>query len=122
MDGKKLTQEEINCIVGKLKNIKALAPNADIQSLINMVLEYDSKGTVAYPAIRKRVPEFTKSLELISKDLAKEVAEEIKVKCKGCVFHVEDCFMNLIFIIFKSAELKKQVEFKDLRPNYRGVF
>jgi hypothetical protein len=92
-------------------------------SLLKKLLsEHNTKGVTSFPLVRPEVEKIVDSFRPVSKDIVKSVSEKARNICKGCIFHDDNCLVNIIFITFKSVEMNKMVEFKDLRPNIRIAF
>lgn len=77
---------------------------------------------VSFPLMRSEINKVIEALKPVSPEIVSSISLKAKTICKCCVFHNDNCLINMIFIAFKSAEIKRNVEFKDMRPNIRIVF
>ena len=127
MDTIKLTEEEIVRLESLFNKVMEDYPNnAMINKYIKIFMGYisDYKSTGAYVKheITTEITFVINYLRSISNESAIALANAAKGSCKSCIFHVDHCMINVFFVIFKSLELKKYIDFKDLRPSMRMMF
>lgn len=122
----KLTPGDLTFFYSKLDLISNETPSFSViqktSLLKKMLTEYEKKGSASFPMFRPEVGKIVEAFKPVSKDTVKSVSEKARTICKGCIFHDDNCLVNIFFVTFKSVELNKQVEFKDLRPNIRIAF
>jgi hypothetical protein len=75
-----------------------------------------------HPELRPELLNIIKTFSLIPKARAESIFQIASSSCNSCIFHNENCMINLIFIIFKSVEIDKFIDFNKLRPAMRMVF
>jgi hypothetical protein len=126
MVGINLTTKELDFFDKKLTEILAFNPsigaNKNIVLLKSKLSECRKSGNHSFPELRPEVENVISAFKPFSKLMAKDIALGAKAVCKGCVFHNDSCLVNFLYIIFKSVELNKNLEFKNLRPNIREDF
>ena len=94
-----------------------------LKKFIDIIETYENNtSSINYPDILGSFREIIFELkESVSPTEVKEVAEEIKKECRLCMFHADDCFMNIFFIIFKSIEKGVILEPNRVRPTLRSI-
>jgi hypothetical protein len=93
--------------------------NPDLEKLIGMFDFYQSEHTSTYPTILTDFPSMVKSLSGIPPENAGMIADSAKKCCLECMFHADDCFINIIFLTFKSLELNITMQPNKIRPTWR---
>ncbi|OHD57334.1 MAG: hypothetical protein A2Y33_07570 [Spirochaetes bacterium GWF1_51_8] len=88
---------------------------------LNIISAYEGDNTkINYPELLNSYREIVIELRnSLSPEDVGEVAEIIKTECRMCMFHSDDCFMNVFYIVFKSIEKDAFVEPNRLRPTLR---
>lgn len=126
MEQVKLTAGDVSYFNSMLDQINnensSFAISRQTAALKRLLTSYQMSGTVSFPAFRPEIGRIVESFQPVSLDVVRGISEKAKSICKGCIFHDDNCLVNIFFITFKSLELKKKVEFKDLRPNVRIAF
>ena len=126
MEPFKLSPTDLSFFNSKLDQITAECSSFAIiqktSTLKKLLSSYQNEGTISFPTVRPEIEKIVESLKPISLDIAKSMSEKAKSICKGCIFHDDNCLINILFITFKSIEIQRRVEFKDLRPNVRIAF
>jgi predicted nucleic acid-binding Zn ribbon protein len=127
MESIKLTEGELVRLESIFNTILADFPNNPminkyIKILMGFISDYRSNGTYVQNEITREITFVINYLRAISKESSVALANAAKESCKSCIFHVDHCMINVFFIIFKSLELKKFIDFKDLRPSMRMMF
>jgi hypothetical protein len=126
MEQVKLTSDDVTYFHSMLDRIthenSSFAISRQTAALKRLLNSYQVNGDISFPTIRPEIDKIVDSFRPVSADVVKAISERAKAICKGCIFHDDNCLVNLLFITFKSLELKKKVEFKDLRPNVRIAF
>ena len=115
--------EQISLSIKKLKEKYNVFPNVakHLDSLLSIIAVYKSDPTkVNYPEILKTSNEIISDLNVIPKEEISGLVDLIKKECRLCMFHADDCFMNILFLIFKSIESGKLFEPNRLRPTLRS--
>jgi hypothetical protein len=127
MDAIKLTEGELVRLELVFNQILEEYPNNPmINKYINIfkgyLSDYRSNGTYIQNEISQEITFVINYLRNISKELSVALSIAAKDSCKSCVFHADHCMINIFFVTFKSIELKKFIDFKDLRPSMRMMF
>ncbi|OHD53568.1 MAG: hypothetical protein A2014_11590 [Spirochaetes bacterium GWF1_49_6] len=114
--------EQIYFSLKKLKEKYNIHPNVSkhLDFLAHVITVYKSDpAKINYPDILKNSNEIITDLKVIPKEEVTGLVELIKKECRLCMFHADDCFMNILFLIFKSIESGKLFEPNRLRPTLR---
>jgi hypothetical protein len=90
--------------------------------LADCINSYRLKKEYLHPELRLEVMDMIESGKIITKSSAGNIARIASLSCKSCIFHNENCMINITFIIFKSIEIGKFIGFSKLRPGMRMVF
>lgn len=104
-----------------LFNIKKIYPMyvAQIDNLIHTIDSYQKDNVTTFPEILKSLDTFINGLATITLENAHLVSESVKRCCRECMFHLDDCFINSIYLIFKSIELGEHLKPNKIRPTLR---
>jgi len=86
-----------------------------------MVDDYLERKQLCHPEVLKEIGTVVARLSGVSHDDAKRVCDFILGQCRECLLHLDDCFMNLTFLAFKSVESGKLVEANRVRPPMRII-
>lgn len=121
MAEKGFTPEFIAEMKNALLNIKNIYPMyvAQIDNLINTIDSYQKDNVTAFPEILKSLDTYIDGLATITPENAHLVSESVKRCCRECMFHLDDCFVNSIYLIFKSIELGEHLKPNKVRPTLR---
>lgn len=126
MESIKLTESDVAFFRDYFEKLSkgdaSLAQQTQLAVLNRMINTYALNGTTSFPTEKESMYKIVAGLKEIPKETAAAIALQAKTICKTCLFHNESCLINLIFIAFKSIELNKEVEFKNMRPNVRIVY
>jgi len=127
MESIKLTDAELARLESMFDKILTDYPsnsmiNKYIHVFKNYLSEYKANGTFVRKDIVQEITFVINYLKVISKETSLVMATAAKESCKSCIFHVDHCMINVFFVVFKSIELKKFIDFKDLRPSMRMIF
>ena len=127
MDEIKFSSEALNALKNNLQMIKIKSTGNDqaektVNKLLEMVAAYEKENISVQPDIYNNLIAIIDSLKDVQKDAAVQISRLAKDNCRACMFHADTCFMNLVFIIFKSLEIGKYIEINGNRPNLRLSF
>ncbi len=90
-----------------------------IDKLLSLITAYKKENTVSCPDVLKTLKTYIDNLSFLPGEAVKPVSDVAKQCCRECMFHMDDCFINIIFIIFKSIETSNYLEPKKIRPTLR---
>jgi hypothetical protein len=118
---KGFTPEFIAELRTALVNIKNTYPMyvAQTDNLINAIDTYRKDNITVFPEILKSLDKYIDGLAAITPENAHPVSESAKRCCRECMFHLDDCFINSIYLIFKSIELGEHLKPNKIRPTLR---
>lgn len=121
MTEKAFAPELLQDLKNDLIKVKSAYPNRAItvEQLITAIDSYQVSQTISYPEIFKELDSMIQSLTAVSPADAAAISGIAKKGCRECMFHLDDCFVNIIFLIFSSIELEMQLKPNGIRPTLR---
>ena len=91
-----------------------------INRLISTIDTYLQDNTISHPEIIKELQLFYDKLSpVVTNENAKSISDLTKKCCRECMFHMDDCFINVIFLIFEAVRLQTFLEPNKIRPTLR---
>jgi hypothetical protein len=113
--------ELIDELKNALINIKKIYPMyvSQTDKLIHTIDFYQKDNIPTFPEILKSLDVYIDGLAEITPEDAHPVSESVKRCCRECMFHLDDCFVNSIYLIFKSIELGEHLKPNKIRPSLR---
>lgn len=113
--------QQLQELKNELTNISNIYPACapSIKTLKTAIDGYITADTMAQPELGKDLDKLIDSLSAISPEDAKQITDSVKKCCKECMFHIDDCIINIIFILFKSVEIGEHLGFQKIRPGLR---
>ncbi|MGE5606188.1 MAG: hypothetical protein ACM3YE_10930 [Bacteroidota bacterium] len=113
--------QQLQELKNELTNISDIYPACapSIKKLKAAIDGYITTDTMAQPELGKELDRLIDSLSAISPEDAKQITDSVKKSCKECMFHIDDCIINIIYILFKSVEIGEHLEFQKIRPGLR---
>lgn len=103
---------------GKQKSPDAQRTIADFSAMIDVYVE---QKKLCHPQVLDDLPRIVSRLQGVAAADAAEISSHVWHHCRECLLHLDDCFMNLIFLTFKSLEVGRLVEPNKVRPTMRVV-
>lgn len=86
-----------------------------------MVTRYLEEKVLSYPELVDELPGFAKNLSKVEPKALSVVLDYLLANCRACMFHNDACFMNLIFLTFKSVEQGRPIAPNAVRPTMRVI-
>lgn len=83
------------------------------------VIDYEEREQLTCPELLESLPRIVDELRGVRESAAKEICDHVSTYCRGCMFHNDACFMNVIFLAFKSLEVGRLVDPNRVRPSMR---
>jgi hypothetical protein len=90
-----------------------------IDELIACVEAYLTDERQTQPHVLKRMPQLVESLSEIHAEDTVEICELLVNNCRRCMLHIDSCFINVLFMVFKSIQLRRVLEPIKSRPSLR---
>lgn len=94
---------------------------AAVESLLGTVDRYEQLGDPEAEALLRELPLLIAALGDLDPKAAGAVASYISCQCRACPFHHDACFINVIYLVYKSLEEGRLVGPNAIRPNLRFV-
>jgi hypothetical protein len=124
MDTIKLPDSELRVYITSIEKIKKINDGNPekikyCEILLKYIDEFKNSGKSSHPEIKEFLNAIIESMKTVPSEIAGEITKAAKASCNNCFFHNEYCINNILFVIFKSVEMKKFIGFKDVRPPLR---
>ena len=87
--------------------------------MIGFAERYLEDQELAHQSTLERYTDIVDSLQDVPVAAAAEINQHIMTYCRECMFHTDACFMNIIYLVFKSIEKRSYIAPKKLRPPLR---
>ena len=123
----KFSDQTLSDLKGYLNEVKKMSEsNPKVSSYIadneKAIANYKASETVGVSNANDMVSVRDEMKGPRYKEVASKIAPLCKTNCRNCMFHTDNCFINVNFIVFKSVELDKKVEMSSVRPSMRMNF
>jgi hypothetical protein len=119
MDEKKFSPEHLHELRNHLMQIKNSGNLLWVNKFIAAIDTYPKDSTIAYPELKRDLHLIIDNLSSVAEENATKIANSAKECCRECMFHADDCFINIVFLVFKSIELGSRIEPNKIRPTLR---
>lgn len=119
METKGFSQTLLQDLRSNLVETKSKFSLVSLDKLITSIDSYQIDNNTSYPEIMKDLRSLIDSLSNVPRDNARTISKIARECCRECMFHADDCFINIVFLVFKSVELGTYLEPNKLRPTLR---